>query len=80
MEQKRLKRPRDPVALAKVIGDIATGQVADKDPAAIDKDQEAANRGRKGGLKGGQARARTLSAKERSKIAQKAARSRWKSK
>jgi hypothetical protein len=25
--RKRLKRPRDPIALAKLIGDIATGQV-----------------------------------------------------
>ena len=29
---KRLKRPRDPVQLAKLIGDIATGKVADKPP------------------------------------------------
>jgi hypothetical protein len=29
MTTKRLKRPRDPIALAKLIGDIATGQVAD---------------------------------------------------
>ncbi len=26
---KRLKRPRDPISLAKLIGDIATGQVED---------------------------------------------------
>lgn len=30
MAEKRLKRPRDPIALAKLIGDIATGQVQDK--------------------------------------------------
>jgi hypothetical protein len=29
MTIKRIKRPRDPVALAKLIGDIATGQVED---------------------------------------------------
>jgi hypothetical protein len=29
---KRLKRPRDPVSLAKLIGDIATGQVQDAQP------------------------------------------------
>lgn len=29
---KRLKRPRDPIALAKLIGDIATGQVCDSTP------------------------------------------------
>lgn len=27
---KRPKRPRDPIALAKMIGDIATGQATDK--------------------------------------------------
>jgi hypothetical protein len=29
---KRLKRPRDPLSLAKLIGDIATGQVQDAQP------------------------------------------------
>jgi hypothetical protein len=29
MTTKRLKRPRDPIALAKMIGDIATGQATD---------------------------------------------------
>jgi hypothetical protein len=51
----RRKRPRDPIALAKLIGDIATGQVVDtvtdvRDPAAV-------KRGRLGGAKGGRARA-----------------------
>jgi hypothetical protein len=27
---KRLKRPRDPISLAKLIGDITTGQLEDK--------------------------------------------------
>ena len=30
MATKRIKRPRDPVALAKLIGDIATGQTEDR--------------------------------------------------
>jgi hypothetical protein len=30
MAQKRKKRPRDPIQLAKLIGDIATGQVQDQ--------------------------------------------------
>jgi hypothetical protein len=34
--------------------------------------------GRLGGLKGGKARAKSLTAKERSEIAKKAAQSRWK--
>jgi hypothetical protein len=29
MATKRIPRPRDPIALAKLIGDIATGQVGD---------------------------------------------------
>jgi len=41
MATKRLPRPRDPIALAKLIGDIATGQVEDsvedgKNPAAVE--------------------------------------------
>ena len=30
MTAKRLKRPRDPVQLGKLIGDIVTGQVEDR--------------------------------------------------
>ena len=32
MTTKRLKRPRDPVQLGKLVGDILTGQVEDKGP------------------------------------------------
>ena len=69
------KRPRDPIQLAKLIGDIATGQVEDKvedkrDPAAVAL-------GRKGGLAGGKARAKSLSPEKRSEIAKKAAVKRW---
>ena len=71
----RKKRPRDPIALAKLVGDIATGQVGDvvedkRDPAAVEL-------GRRGGLKGGKARARSLSAAKRKAIAKKGARARW---
>ena len=34
---KPLKRPRDPIALAKLIGDIATGQVDDKTTKSVPK-------------------------------------------
>jgi hypothetical protein len=75
MAERRLKRPRDPIQLAKLIGDIATGQVEDRqedrrDPAAVEL-------GRRGGLKGGKVRAAKLSAKKRSEIARKAAKARW---
>ena len=55
MTEKRLKRPRDPFQFAKLIGDIATGQVEDSaPPAPVDpnKDAAAVALGRKGGLKG----------------------------
>ena len=70
------KRPRDPNQLAKLIADIATGEVTEtktddgKDPAAVAL-------GRKGGLKGGAARAKKLTAEQRSAIAKKAATTRW---
>lgn len=67
------KRPRDPNQLAKLIIDIATGQVdrADEQPLS------ASERGKKGGEKGGRARANKLSAEERSASARKAATARW---
>ena len=80
MTTKRLKRPRDPVQLAKLIGDIATGQVEDAaPPPPVDpnKNQAAVELGRKGGLKGGRARAESLTPEQRKKIAQVAAKKRW---
>jgi hypothetical protein len=80
MTDKRLPRPRDPVQLGKLIGDILTGQIEDRAPdAPLDpnKDAAAVALGRKGGLKGGKARADSLTPAERKKIAQNAARRRW---
>lgn len=78
MTDKSPKRPRDPNQLAKSIIDIAT---ADRDPPTPNKGGEgesaAAALGRKGGLKGGKARAAALSAEKRSEIARKAASKRW---
>ena len=45
-----------------------------------EKDATAAERGRKGGQKGGKARAEALTAEERAEIARKAAQARWGSK
>ena len=70
------RRPRDPNQLAKLIADIATGQIElpktddGKDPAAVVL-------GRKGGLKGGRARARSLTPEQRLEIAKTAANARW---
>jgi hypothetical protein len=80
MTEKRLKRPTDIVQRGKLIGDILTGQVDDKVPPPRPdptKNQAAVELGRKGGLKGGKARAEALSPAERKKIAEKAAKSRW---
>ena len=75
---KRPKRPRDPFQLAKLIGDISTGQVEDKNP-DDGKNPAAVALGKLGGAKGGAARAARLSAKKRTEIAKKAALARWKS-
>lgn len=65
------KRPRDPNQLAKMIVDLSTGEIEEK-PESVK-----AESGRKGGLKGGVARAEKLSPKRRSEIAKKAAETRW---
>ena len=83
MTSKRLKRPTDPIQLGKLIGDILTGQVEDRaiaSPQDQNKDPAAVSLGRKGGLKGGRARADALTLDERKKIAQDAAKHRWASK
>jgi hypothetical protein len=74
MATKRLKRPRDPVQLAKLIGDIAMGQIKDGDEGAGAPATEFA---RRGGVKGGAARAAKLAPERRAEIAQKAAKARW---
>ncbi|MGH9806245.1 MAG: histone H1 [Terriglobia bacterium] len=68
----RTKRPRDPVQLAKLIGDIATGQAADPEPSPRSKAS------RIGGIKGGASRAKALTAEQRTEIARTAAMVRWK--
>jgi hypothetical protein len=74
---KKPKRPRDTNQLAKSIVDIATGEAKDKLP-EDGKNPAAVALGRLGGQKGGKARAKSLTAKQRSDIAKKAAKSRWK--
>jgi hypothetical protein len=76
MPDRSRKRPRDPNQLAKLVVDIATGE-ADDEPEDTGKDPAAVALGRKGGLKGGKARAAKMTAMERSDAARKAAKSRW---
>jgi hypothetical protein len=73
----KAKRPTDANQRAKMIVDIATGEVEDK-PEGNGKNPAAVALGRLGGQKGGKARAAKLSAKRRSEIAKRAARARWK--
>jgi hypothetical protein len=65
------KRPADVIGNAVKVMRIATGEEAED----IEEGKEYA---RKGGLKGGPARAQSLSPERRKEIARKAARSRWK--
>ena len=76
------KRPRDPSQLAKMIVDIAAGEIEDRAPTPEEegKDPAAVALGRKGGLKGGKARAMALTPRKRSLISKRAARARWEQK
>ncbi len=73
------KRPRDPNQLAKLIVDLATGGVTESDVVTDDshKDPAAVELGRRGGLKGGNARAARLTPEQRADIARNAAAKRW---
>ncbi len=78
MAPKHPKRPRDLNQWARHMVDLATGAAQETDPSA-GKDPSAVAKGRKGGLKGGKARAKSLGHVRRSEIARKAAKARWKS-
>jgi hypothetical protein len=75
MPEPRRKRPRDPAQLAKLMIDIASGEVEDRPPTPEEqgKDPAAAAMGRKGGA----ARAKSMTAEKRAEIARKAAKKRW---
>jgi len=75
---KRSGKPRDLNAMAAAVVAQSTSEEPEpdryegKDPAAVEL-------GRKGGQKGGRARAAGMTAEERSESARKAAQARWKS-
>ena len=75
MPKRSSKAPRDLNKLASFIMEHAT----DEDMVAIDegKNPAAVMLGRMGGLKGGKARAESLTKKQRQEIARKAAEARW---
>jgi hypothetical protein len=72
---KQSKKPADLNKLAAaIVGDATDEDRVDQDDG---KDPAAVALGRKGGEKGGKARAAKLTAEERSEAAKKAARARW---
>jgi hypothetical protein len=68
------KRPHDPAQLAKQVFDIAIGEAED----TVSESKRHPSPKRTGGIKGGKARAKSLTAAERADIARVAARARWK--
>lgn len=78
MSERSRKRLRDPAQLAKLIVDIATGKAVDRvSPGELRKNPATVALGRLGGIKGGKARAESLSPEKRSQIAQKVAQARY---
>lgn len=76
---KKIKLPADVNKRARAIVDIATGEIEDT-PKEDTKNQSAVELGRLGGLKGGKARANSLTPERRAEIAKKAAAKRWEKK
>jgi len=72
------KTPRDLNKLAAFILDETTGEIDENKEVTIAKNPAAVALGRLGGLKGGKARAESLTTKRRKEIAEKAAKARWK--
>ncbi len=67
------KRPADVIGAAVMVAKIATGEIEETTP-----EQRGNAHARKGGLKGGRARALKLTDDQRSEIARTAAQARWK--
>jgi hypothetical protein len=74
---KGLKRPRDFSQAAKLVVDIASGQVEDREPTPEERGVDSAASAM--GRKGGPARAASMTPERRSEIAKKAAAKRWSS-
>jgi hypothetical protein len=70
------KRPRDTNQLAKLMVDILTGQVEDREPTPEERGVDPAASAM--GKKGGPARAASMTPERRAEIAKKAAAKRWK--
>lgn len=70
------KRPADAIGAAIMVARISVGDLDEKRDESP-KDSAAVSLGRRGGLKGGKARAAKMSPGQRTEIAKKAARARW---
>ncbi len=82
MADKHPKRPRDFSQAAKLVVDIASGQVEDREPTPEERgvDPAASAMGRRGGAKGGRVRASRLTPEQRAEAARLAAQARWRRK
>ncbi|MCH7752992.1 MAG: hypothetical protein IH898_12685 [Planctomycetes bacterium] len=80
MPKRSSKRQNDRQELARKVFDSVVPDAEDKptEEQEPEKNPAAVALGRLGGLKGGKARAKKLTAKKRSEIAKKAAAARWK--
>lgn len=76
-DSKRMRRLSGTNQLAKLVADTATGDVDQRLLTDDGRDLAAVLLGRRGGLKGGKARAASLSADRRKEIAANAAKARW---
>lgn len=72
------RRPTDFNQLAaSIVADATADEPRAEQPAVPEKDPAAVSLGRRGGLKGGKARAAKLTPEQRREIAKKAAAARW---
>lgn len=74
----RSSKPKRPVDLNKLAAAIVEAATEGEPEVEDTRDPAAVALGRKGGLKGGKARAAKLTPEQRSEIARKAAAARWK--
>lgn len=80
MQKRSSKRPRDLNSLAaSIVRDSTDDTPEDSPPQQPEKNAAAVELGRRGGLKGGRARADKLTKEQRVAIAKKAAAARWRS-
>ena len=78
MPDRSRKRPRDINQLAATVVAIASGKISDApEPDTSGKNPAAVALGRLGGMRGGKARAQSLTPEQRSDIARKAAQARY---